>query len=193
VKADPEGGGVDPEAKGLRGESASGWTFFHRPHVDGPRRRLGADVVYTLSAFTLKAEVLHSHEERRGQGSTFTDVPPVAGFGWSTVAIWRVHGPRSKKDESKARPLDVLLRFESLHFDDTGDPSGFEGSGNRARNLRPETGRALSAGVTYWLRPWVRLMGNAVIDRYSDGLLAPEKDRQGNYVTLLARLHVELP
>jgi phosphate-selective porin len=193
VEADAEGGPIDPAAKGLRGESASGWAFFHRMHVDGPRRRLGADAQYVLSSITLKGEVLYTHDERRGQSSTFTDLPPVAGFGWSTVAVWRVRGPRSKKDASTARPLDLQLRAESLHFDDTGDPSGFEGIGNRARNIRPQTGRALTAGINYWPRPWIRVMGNAVVDRYSDGLLAPEQHRKGNYVTLLARVHVELP
>jgi phosphate-selective porin len=192
VKADADGA-VDPEAKGLRGDSASGWAFFRRMHVDGTRRRLGADVQYALGAVTLKGEILHAREDRKGQSSTFTDLPPVAGLGWSAVAAWRVLGPRSKKEASNERPLDVLLRVESLRYDDTGDPSGFEGIGNRARNIRPQSARALSAGVTYWLRPWVRLMGNAVVDRYNDALLAPEQDRKGNYVTLLARLHIELP
>jgi phosphate-selective porin len=186
-------GAVDPVAKGLRGKSASGWTFFHRMHVDGQRRRLGTDVQYVRGALTLKADLMHARDERNGQGSTFDDLPSVSGLGWSTVAIWRLMGPRSKKDETKVHPLDVLVRYESLKFDDDGEATGFEGIGNRARNIRPESSRALTGGVNYWPRTWIRLMGNAVLESYNDALLVPERDRKGTYVTLLARVQITLP
>ena len=37
---------------------------------------------------------------------------------------------------------------------------------------------------------WVRFMGNVLVERYLDPLLAPEPGRRGNYVTLLARAQV---
>jgi hypothetical protein len=36
-------------------------------------------------------------------------------------------------------------------------------------------------------------MGNAVVERYDDPLLAPVPGKKGNYVTLLARLQLSLP
>jgi hypothetical protein len=36
-------------------------------------------------------------------------------------------------------------------------------------------------------------MGNVVLERYEDELLAPEPGRRGNYTTLLGRLQISLP
>ena len=36
-------------------------------------------------------------------------------------------------------------------------------------------------------------MGNLVVERYGEPLLAPEPGRQGNYVTLLGRVQLHLP
>jgi len=180
---------IDPRAKSLRGRSASGWSFFRRVHVDGARRRLGADAQFSRGPFTVKAEVLHGREERNGQGSTFDDLPAVEGFGWSATAVWRVMGAKKKSGP----PLDLAARYESLSFDDVGPDEGFAGTGSRARNIRPQSSTSMSGGVSYYPRKWVRLIGNVVLDRYNDELLAPEPGRKGTYVTLIARLQVEIP
>jgi phosphate-selective porin len=192
VKANPEVPGTSPETRGLHGKSAAGWTFFHRLYVDGQRRRLGGDVQYAAGPLTLKAEALEARDERHGQGSVFDDVPPIVGRGWSASAVWRVRGPRSKKDTAHGRrPLDLAARYESLRFDDTGPGLDIAGSSNRAGNVRPQSNRAASAGVSYQPGSRVRLMGNVVLDHYPDRLLAPESGRSG-YVTLLARLQLEI-
>jgi hypothetical protein len=192
VQAAPEGPAA--EGKGLRGRTASGFSFFRRMFVDGTRRRAGGDVQYEKGAITLRAELLHARDERRGQGSRFEDLPTISGFGGYATAIWRVHGPRGKKDKAHGRaPLDLAVRVESMSFDDDGPGLDFEGIGNRTSNVRPQSSRALSAGVSYMPRSWVRLMGDLFLERYGDALLAPESGRKGTYVTLIGRLQIEVP
>ena len=113
----------------------------------------------------------------------------MEGFGWSATAVWRVMGAKKKSGP----PLDLAARYESLSFDDVGPDEGFAGTGSRARNIRPQSSTSMSGGVSYYPRKWVRLIGNVVLDRYNDELLAPEPGRKGTYVTLIARLQVEIP
>jgi hypothetical protein len=137
---------------------------------------------------------MHTREERKGQGSTFVDLPAVEGIGWSATAVWRLRGPWSKKDEAHGTtPLDLSVRIEGLGFDDVGPDEGFAGTTDRARNIRPQSSRAMLGGLSYWPRRWMRLLGNVIVDRYNDALLAPEMGRKGNYVTLIGRLQVEVP
>jgi phosphate-selective porin len=89
--------------------------------------------------------------------------------------------------------IEIGARFEELRFDDVGPDEGFAGAGDRARNIRPAADRAFTGGVSWWPVHWVRFMGNVVVERYLDPLLAPEPGRRGNYVTLLARAQVALP
>jgi hypothetical protein len=39
----------------------------------------------------------------------------------------------------------------------------------------------------------MRFVGNVVVERFEDELLAPEAGRVGNYTTLLGRLQISLP
>ena len=188
VDADPEDPIVDPQPKSLRGRSASGWSFFRRVHVDGSRRRLGADAALELGALTLRGEVLHGREDRKAQGSTFDDLPGLSALGWSASAVLRLMG----REKGEA-PLDLAVRYESLSFDDVGADEGFAGTGTRARNLRPQSSKAMSGGASYRPRDWVRLLASVVLDTYNDELLAPEIGRTGTYITVIGRLQLEVP
>jgi hypothetical protein len=53
--------------------------------------------------------------------------------------------------------------------------------------------RAWTGGVSWWPRQWLRLLMNAVVERFDDDLLVPEPGRRGPYVTLLGRLQLALP
>lgn len=199
VEADPEDPVVEPEPKGLSGDSASGWNYSIRKQVNGVRLRLGLDGQATLGRLTFEGEALRVTDERLGQGSTLDDLPSVVGLGWSATAsvrlAGRVKGEKKKKGEPRGvvESADLHFRFESLRFDDDGENTGFEGTGARARNIRPADDRAFSAGVSVWPREWMRVMGTVVVDRYLDPLLAPEAGRRGNYVTVLGRLQFVVP
>lgn len=190
----------DPRPKGFLGESPTGYEFYQRHHVHGTRRRFGADALYRRGPVALRGEWLRGTEERRDQGAIFDDLPDQVATGWSASVTWLVTGEKKRGTVEPERPLfhgpgavEVGLRYEALDFDDDGPDEGFEGVGNRARNIRPAGDRIFTGGVSWWPRKYLRLMGNVVVERYRDPLLAPEPPRKGNYVTLLGRLQFQLP
>ena len=123
------------------------------------------------------------------------------GEGWVGSATWLVTGDRKSRSVRPARPLSkggpgaiqLGVRYERLRFDDEGDDAGFAGAGNRARNIRPAEASAWTGGLSWWPESSVRLLGNVVLERFEDALLAPEPGRRGNYVTILGRLQLQLP
>ncbi|MET0553249.1 MAG: porin [Vicinamibacteria bacterium] len=190
----------DPVAKGMQGAGAAGFEFYDRHFVDGTRRRLGADLKYTPGPLGLKAEYLEGREERRGQGSTFDDLPDQVARGWAASATLLLTGDAKKARIEPKRPfphgpgaIEIGVRYEDLRFDDDGDDTGFSGAGDRARNIRPAADRVLTGGLSWWPVHYVRFMGNVAVERYLDPLLAPEPGRRGNYVTLLFRAQLQVP
>lgn len=199
VEAAPEGA---PRPKGVRARAASGYIFFDRKFTQGERQRWGAEASFTRGPVSLNGEGLWEKEERAGQASSplGDDLPSVLGRGWYVSGTWLLTGEKKSKTVKPRRAfphgpgaIEIGVRYESLHFDDDGPPGGFEGAGQRSRNLRPAENRALTAGLSWWPVRYVRLLGNVVVERFEDPLLAPEPGRQGNYVTLLGRLQFELP
>ena len=79
VVADPETPGIDPFPKGLEGTSGTGYEFFPGVFVNGTRRRWGAEARLQSGPVSLWGEFLESREERKGQGPTLEDLPPVYG------------------------------------------------------------------------------------------------------------------
>lgn len=200
IAAEPDGPSLDPLSKGTKGEALSGFDFFERKFVNGKRRRLGAEASWVRGPASLKGEFLHLREERLGQGPSFEDLPPVIGQGWAASATWLVTGEKKRAGIEPRHPLgrgpgaiELSLRAEETRFDDDGPDSGFAGAGARSRNLRPTADRAFTGGLSWWPISQIRFLTNLVVERFKDPLLAPETGRRGNYVTLLARLQLELP
>ena len=199
VQADPVGAGLDPGPKGLSGQSVTGYRFFPSVFVDGRRLRWGADARLQAGPVSVWGEFLESREERLGQGPTLEDLPDVRGDGWSVNATWLLTGERKVRTMRPDRSLfggpgavELAVRYEELRFDDV-ENEGFESAGNRARNIRPAGYTAFSGGLSWWPTIFLRLMGDAVVERYDDVLRAPEIGKEGTYVTLLARVQVHLP
>ena len=199
VQADPVGPGLDPEPKGRSGTSVSGYLFFPSVHVNGRRRRWGADARVQAGPFSLWGEFLESREQRKGQGPTFLDLPEVRANGWSATATWLVTGEKKARTIRPDRSLfggpgavELAARYEELRFDDVKN-EGFESAGSRAANIRPAGYQAFTSGLSWWPSPFLRLAGDVVIERYDDTLRAPTPGKKGNYVTLLGRVQVHLP
>lgn len=200
VEAEPDTPGTDPDPRGLLGEGPGGFEFYDRHFVNGRRRRLGADFAYTPGPVGIKGEFLEVLEERKGQGSTFDDLPDQRGRAWAASFTWLLTGEPKKGRVEPKRPfphgsgaIEIGARYEELRFDDVGPDEGFAGAGDRARNIRPAADRVFTGGLSWWPVRWVRFMGNVLVERYLDPLLAPEPGRRGNYVTLVARAQVQLP
>jgi phosphate-selective porin len=200
VEAEPEVEGAEPEPKGFDGEALTGYQFFDRKFVDGRRRRIGLEAYLTRGPVGLKGEFLEAREERRGQGPTFEDLPEMVARGWSVWGTCLLTGEKKGGAVRPRRPLphgpgavELAVRYESLRFDDDGPDTGFAGVGSRSRNVRPAADRALTGGLSWWPIRLVRLMGNVIVERFEDPLLAPEPGRSGDYVTVLGRVQFELP
>jgi phosphate-selective porin len=201
VTANPDDEGLDPVPRGLEGQGASRFRFSETRFVQGNRRRYGADARIGIGPVAVRGEWIRAREERLEQGATFDDLPAEIAEGWMTSATWLLTGEekdnniRPRKALSKGGPgaIELGVRYEDLGFDDEGEDTGFAGAGNRARNIRPTADRTFTGGLSWWPEDWARLMGNVVLERYSDPLLAPEPGRQGNYVTILGRLQLMLP
>jgi phosphate-selective porin len=199
VEAEAAGPGLDPRAKGIVGEGPAGFVFYDRHFVQGQRRRLGLEGSYRRGPVGLSGEWLRAREERKGQGSVLDDLPAQVATGWYAGATWLLTGEKKDNTIRPRRPvprgpgaIEIGARVEMFEFDDDGPSSGFEGAGNRARNIRPAGDRIVTGGLSWWPVAWLRFMGNVVVERFRDPLLAPEPGRRGNYVTFLARTQLQL-
>lgn len=201
VKADPRVGSREPSPKGALGRTPSGFNFWERPHVQGTRRRLGGDAAYSRGPFRIIGEYLEMREERRGQGSTGQDIPDVLGRGWSVQATFILTGekkattirPKKSIFEGGRGALEIAARIEGLKFDDTADPTGFAGYGNRARNIAPSGGMVRALGINYWASRFLKFQGNALWESYNDPLIAPVPGNKGAYFTLVGRIQLMVP
>jgi phosphate-selective porin len=199
VDAEPAGPNLDPRPKGVVGEGPSGFVFYEPHFVQGQRRRLGFEASYRRGPVGLQGEWLRAREEREGQGSVLDDLPAQLATGWYAGATWLLTGEKKDNTIRPKRPLprgpgaiEIGARIEMFRLDDAGADQGFEGAGNRARNIRPAGDRILTGGLSWWPVAWLRFMGNVLVERFDDPLLAPEPGRRGNYVTFLGRTQLQL-
>ena len=199
VAASAAGPGLDPKPKGFEGTSVTGFVFFPPVFVAGRRLRWGADARIEAGPASLWGEFLEGREQRRGQGPTLEDLPDVRGQGWSANVTWLVTGEKKSRTIRPGRSLfggpgaiELAARYEELRFDDVRN-EGFESAGSRAANVRPAGLQAFVGGLSWWPSPFLRLMGDVVVERYDDALRAPEPGKKGNYLSLLGRAQVHLP
>lgn len=188
-----------PEANGFGVRGPTGYRFSERRFVEGRRLRAGVEATLARGPFGMKGEYVHGREERKRQSAIFTDLPEEVANGWAISATWLVTGEKKERTIKAKQPLgkgfgaiEIGARYEGLRYDDT-ENVGFEGAGNRARNMRPAGLKVFTGGVSWWPTLWMRVMGNVVVDRYIDELLAPETHRLGNYVSLQGRLQLHFP
>ena len=172
---------TDPE-NGLEGRLSSGYRFFENVYVQGRRTRLGGDVEWSPGRWQFTVEALRVRDERQEQGVDIDDLPSVVGTGASLTTRWRF-APRR----------DVAVRYEYLGFNDDGPDTDMASVRPRAADLRARAAQAVTFGGSWGVTRWVRLMGNAGVEWFSDPRTAPEAGREGAYWTLGTRLQVELP
>jgi phosphate-selective porin len=201
VEPDARIGSREPSPKGGQGRTPSGFNFWDRAHVNGTRQRLGGDAAYSRGPFRIIGEYLELGEQRLGQGSTGQDIPDVKGRGWSVQATYVLTGEKKGDKVVPAKSvfqggkgaLEIAARIEGLKFDDTGDPSGFAGYGNRTRNIAPSAATVVAGGLNYWASSFLKFQGNAIWESYNDPLIAPVPGNKGRYFTLIGRIQVMVP
>ena len=171
---------TDPE-NGLSGRAPSGYRFFEDVYVQGRRRRLGADVEWSPGTWQFTAEALRVRDERREQGLDFEDLPSAVALGTSLTVRWRF-----------ARGRDVVLGHDYMAFDDVGQATDAASVRPRATDIRARAVHAVTVGGSWRVAPWLRLLGNAGMEWFSERRSAPDPAAQRGYVVMGTRLQIEL-
>jgi phosphate-selective porin len=187
-------------ARGWVGEAVSGYSYFPAHHVNGWRLRTVLNSAWSVGRLTLKAAAGQGRDQRHEQGADFSDLPDLISTGWSSSAHFLIVGGRKKTRVDPGKGLfsgvgaiEASLRYESLSFDDTAT-SGDSGSpGSRTANIRAASVRSLTAGLSWWPKPWARILGNISWERFGSSTLAPEVGRPGNYLTVSVRTQLRIP
>jgi len=172
---------TDPE-NGLSGRAPSGYRFYEDVYVQGRRRRFGGDVEWSPGTWQFTAEALRVRDERREQGLDVEDLPAAVGLGTSLTARWRFAAGR-----------DVVLGYDYLAFDDAGPTTAFDSVRPRASDIRARAMHAVTVGGSWRLAPWLRLLGNAGMEWFSELRSAPDPTQKRGYVVMGTRLQIEMP
>lgn len=179
-------------ANGFTGRSSSGYRFFEPVYVQGRRGRIGADAAWDPGPWRFAVEALRAVDARDRQGLDYEDLPSLVGVGWS-VAATRRFGLRQGGPRSRLREWDLGVRYDRLSFDDEGPETPRDSVRARATDVRARAVRTVTSAVSWRPASWVRAMGNASIERYSEARSAPEAGRRGGYWMFAASLQVEWP
>lgn len=196
VTALPAGATVPPLPKGAFGQTATGFTFWGRPYVNGTRRTISTSLFYTRGSFRFLGEYLEQREERKEQGAGGEDLSDVLGHGVSAQLSYLLIGERkgALTEPSKSifqgglGAVELVARVETLRFDDTGDGSLPVSTGSRAANPAPAGALAIEAGVNYWASYFMKLQTTAIWEKYDDPLAAPVPGKAGHYFSIIARI-----
>ena len=196
VSATPTGDIVAPLPKGAFGQTATGFTFWSRPYVEGTRRSLSTSLFYSKGSFRFLGEYLEEREERHGQGAGGEDLPDVLGRGVSAQVSYLLIGqrkgvlvePRESIFQGGPGAVELVARVQTLRFDDTGPNSSPVSTGNRVSNLAPAGALTIEVGVNYWASYFMKLQTTAMWEKYDDPLTAPVPGNRGPYFSILARV-----
>ena len=156
--------------------------FFENVYVQGRRTRFGGDIEWSPGPLQFTVETLRVREERREQGVDFDNLSPLVGVAANFTTRWRF-----------ATRRDVVLRYEYVGFDDAGPETDMASVRPRAADVRARSAQAITFGGSWGVTRWLRLMGNAGVEWFSDARTAPDAGVNRGYWTLGTRLQLELP
>ena len=162
-------------ALSVRGRTYAKETFFPHMFVRGRRLRLGAELRWMPGPFGLKGEFIHVREQRREQGLRGNDLPDLISRGWYVSGTWVVTGEKKAEGVEPRRAfgaVELATRWEALRFGSSQHP-GNPSRGTRAPNVLPNSDRAWSAGVNWYLNRYVKVQGHAFRERIEDPQRVP--------------------
>jgi phosphate-selective porin OprO/OprP len=165
----------------LRGRSVYGYRFFEPVYVKGRRHRVGAELQWTPGPVGVKAEWMQSREDRLGQGNRDQDLSDFIGTGWFASGTWLVTGEGKSEDIEPRRPLfqggmgaiELGVRYDQLGFR-SGGGEGQAFRNPRADRLLANTDHVWTLGVNWFPNRWVRVMANAIHERFDDAARTPK-------------------
>ena len=166
---------------GLRGRTTmSHYVFFEPVFVDGQRRRFEVDGDWTFESLGVRAEYMDVRDARHAQGFGDNDLPDARARSWYVSGAYVVTGERKNRPVNPRREfgrggigaVEVVARFERIWFDSAG------GQDEAFRHPRAETillsaDRVFTAGVNWYVNPWVKVQFDAVRERLEDAERSP--------------------
>jgi phosphate-selective porin len=169
--------GTLPEGRNsVRGRMALAGGFFPAVDVAGNRQRVGLEFTWARQGYSAYGEFIRVRDDRCGQGLEDQDLPALIARGWYLAGAWRIGAGKG--------PLEVTTRYEGLRFA-SGASSEDLSRSPRAANLVPNTDRAWTAGLNWYLNPFIKLQGNAIREHVDDLARAPIPDRNTYWSSVL--------
>jgi phosphate-selective porin OprO/OprP len=161
---------------GLRGRSEAKSTFFPRISVRGRRQRLGTEMNWMHGPFSVKGEFMDVRDQRLGQGMRDEDLPDLISRGWYLSGTWvvtgedKASGVEPRKNFILGRGLGAIElagRYEQLRSGSSEHP-GLPSRSTRAANILPNSDRAWTFGVNWYVHPFVKIQVNGIREKIED-------------------------
>jgi len=164
----------------VKGEAVWGADFFERVYVKGRRQRIGAQFDWTPGPTGLKAEWMQSREQRVGQSNRNEDLSDFITTGWYVSGTWFVTGEDKDDNINPRQPLfgggigaiEIGARFDELTFRSASE-AGTPFTNPRADYQVPNRDRVWTFGLNWMPSKWVRVVTNAIHERFEDLSRAP--------------------
>lgn len=172
--------------------------IFHDVHVNGQRRRVGAELEWRYGPTAIRAERVHVTDERRGQGTDDDDLSAALSQGWYLSGSWLLTGEK-KTDRIKPASsvlrggpgaIELVARIEEVRFGSVSLPGVAPSRDRRARVIAHDADRAITGGLNWYPLPTVKLQFNVMRERL-DRRGTPVNDGAASWGRVL-RLQVAL-
>ena len=161
----------------VRGRSVLGVSFFDADlWVEGVRRRDGVQLRWRPGPFLVASEFMRVSDDRRGQGSAGTDLPPFLARGWYVSGAWVVAGAADVASVARpARPLfrggfgaiQLSMRRERLILGTLARTDATSTS-PRAETVLGNGETATTVGAAWHLNRWVAVEANVIREDIGD-------------------------
>jgi phosphate-selective porin OprO/OprP len=155
----------------IRGRSVLGISFFDSDlWVKGMRRRDGLQVRWRPGSFSFASEVIRVSDDRRGQGSSGSDLQPFLARGWYVSGAWVVAGAPDVANVARpVRPLfqggfgslQLAVRRERLILGSLTLTDALSTS-PRAEAVLGNRETATTLGAAWHLNRWIAIEGNLI-------------------------------
>lgn len=182
--------GNEPEHKGVKGRTPSGFDFFEPVDVRGDRLRVNGFAALYTGPYSVATEFIHTREERDGLAADGNDLPDVESNGGYLTATWLLTGERKQYSTRLVpkRPFlgpdglgpgawELAARSEVSDFDAGGEPVG-----NRFH--------ALTLGLNWYPNEYTRIMLDYVYSHFDRRAGAPNPNKHSNNA-VLSRFQLE--
>ncbi|PYS55060.1 MAG: hypothetical protein DMG13_05700 [Acidobacteria bacterium] len=180
---------------GMRGKTASGYTFFRHKdaYVNGRRFRLGTELNWSPGPFSIKSEFIHVSDQRANQSIRATDLPLLIARGWYVTGTWAITGEKKADGieprhslfvDGGAGAIELAARYEQLRFG-SSQHIGLPSRSPRASNILGNSDRVWTLGVNWYANRFVKIQVNGVHDKIEDIQRSPIPDRPNYWMGIL--------